>query len=125
MLEFVEEALDSVSAFVAEFVVIELFTTAGDGRDHRFDAIDLKPLSDAVSIISFIKRGSFKDIVFIKALIEHFKLTAIMGMAFAQMKSYGGVFVDGGSVDLRAKSPARPSQSLAACVFFCAPAACG
>jgi len=82
LLEFIEEAFNAVSAFVAEFVVIELFATARNGRNHGLNAVYEESLTNPISIIAFVKRSGFKNVVFIKALIEHFELAAIMSVAF-------------------------------------------
>ena len=51
-------------------------------------------------------------------------MSTVVGVASTQMESYTAIFIDGGSVDLGAQSPARASKSLIGAVFFGAPAAC-
>jgi len=119
----VKETLNPVSAAIAFFVVEKLLAATADRRDYRFNSVDFKPFADAIGIIAFIEGGSFENIVGVKAFVECLELTAIMSMAFCEVQCYSAVFINGGSMDFRGKSPARPSQSLSVALFFGAPAA--
>lgn len=55
LLDFVEETLNTVPAFVAKFVVIEPLATTGDGWDHWFNPIHQQSFTNPVGIIAFIK----------------------------------------------------------------------
>ena len=123
LFELVKEALNAVAAAV-EFLVVRQFLGAGADRGNdRLDAVVGKTLPDAIGIVAFIEGGGLQNVVRVEALVEAFKLPAIMGVTWSQMQGHRAVFVDGGRVDLGAQSSARASQSLVEAVFFGAPAA--
>jgi len=124
MFELVEKAFHAVALFIEHFVVEEFFAPRVDGRDNGFQSVPGQALADAVGIIAFVQRRRLQDIVWIEAVVKTFKLAAIMGLTFRQVKGRAAIFINRGGMDLGAQSPARAAQSLVGAVFFGAPAAC-
>ena len=124
MFEFVKKAFDAVALTVTGVIVRELAGARWDRWYHRLHSVITQALTNAVGIIGFVHRGRFEHVVGIQALIERFKLAAVVGMSGSEMEGHAAVFVDSRRVDLRAQSSTRAPQSLVAAVFFGAPAAC-
>ena len=124
LLELVEKAFDAFALTVERRVVVKFLAPRGDRRNDRFDAIGGQAFADAVRIVAFVERGGFEHVVRVEALVEAFKLAAVVGLAGGQMEGGAAVFIDRRRVDFRAPTPARASQSLLGAVFLGAPAAC-
>ena len=106
-------------------MIVREFAGAGWDRGyHRLHSVVTQALTNAVGIIAFVHRGRFEHIVGIQALIERFKLAAVVGMPGREMEGDAAIFVNRRRVDFRAQSSTRAPQSLVAAVFFGAPAAC-
>jgi len=125
LFELVEESLDAVAPSITLFVVKRLLAATGHGGNHRFDAVECQTLPNAVGIVTPVQGGGLQDVVRVEALIERFKLPAVVCLPCGYVQRDGAVFVDRGGMDFRGKSPARPPQSLLGTLFFGAPAACG
>ena len=91
---------------------------------NRLHSVVTHALTNAVGIIALVHSGRVEHVVGIQALIERFKLAAVVGMPGSEMEGNAAVFVNSRRVDFRAQSPTRAPQSLVAAVFFGAPAAC-
>ena len=99
LFEFIEKAFDAVALTVERPVVVEFFTAGADRRNDWLDAIYGETLTDPVGIVAFVEGGGFQDVVAIKALIEAFKLSAVVGLARGQMQRHAAIFIDGRGVD--------------------------
>lgn len=125
LFELVEKALDTVAAPITLLVEGRFLTATGQWWDHRFDAIAGQTLPDAMGVVAHVQAGRFQNVVSWQTLIKSFELPAIMGLPARHLEGDRTVFVDGGGVDLCAKSSARPAQSLVATLFWGAPATWG
>ena len=118
MFHFVKKAFDTVALTITGVIVREFAGAGWDRGYDRLDSVVTQALTNAVGIIGFVHGGRFEHIVGIQALIERFKLAAVVGLPSREMESNAAVFVDGRRVDFRAQSSPRAPQSLVAAVFF-------
>ncbi len=121
---FVKKAFDTVALTIAGVIVREFAGAGWDRWYHRLHSVVTQALTNAVGIIAFVHRGRFEHVVGIQALIERFKLAAVVGMPGSEMEGNAAVFVNSRRVDFRAQSSTRAPQSLVAAGIFGAPAAC-
>ena len=124
VFELIEKTFDAVALAIARLVIGEFLTASADGGNHRFDAIVVQALADAIGVVAFIERCGLQNIVGQETVIQAFKLPAIMRVPGAQVERDAAVFINRGRMDFGGKSPARPPQSLLGTLFFGAPAAC-
>jgi len=118
VFHLVKKAFDTVALTITGVIVREFAGAGWDRGYHRLHSVVTQALRNAVGIIAFVHRGRFEHIVGIQALIERFKLTAVVSMPSREMESNAAVFVDGRRVDFRAQSSTRAPQSLVAAVFL-------
>ncbi len=125
LFELVEITLHPIAFPVEGLVVRDFLTPRTEGRNDRFDSIEGQPFADPIRIVASIQGDRLQDILLLQALVEAFKLAAIMGLACRQVEGDAAIFVDRGRVDFGAPASTRAAQSLLRTVFFGAPAACG
>ena len=118
LFELVEKAFDAVALAIERLVLLEFLAPRGDRRNDRFDAIGGQAFANAVRIAAFVERGGFGHVVRVEALVEAFKLAAVVGLAGRQAEGGAAVLLDRRRVDFRAPTPAKASQSLIGAVFF-------
>ena len=102
LFELVEEALDPV-ALAIEFLVKGRFCTArGQRRDDGGDPVKSEAGADAIGIVAAIQDGRLQHVVDLEALVETFKLPAVVRLTGREVQSDGAVFIQGGGVNLGA-----------------------
>ena len=124
IFHLIEKAFDAITPPVAFLVVVGLLAARAHRRNDGLDTVERQALADAVGIVSFVQGRGLQNIVGIEALIQTFKLSAIMRFPWRQVEGDGTVFVERRRVDFRRETSARSPQSLIGAVFFGAPAAC-
>src|SRR4249919_61535 len=124
VFHFVKKAFDTVALTITGVIVREFAGAGWDRGYHRLHSVVTQALTNAVGIIAFVHNGRFEHIVGIQALIERFKLAAVVGMPSTEMEGNAAIFVNGSRVDFRAQSSTRAPQSLVAALFVGAPAEC-
>lgn len=75
-------------------------------------------LANTIGIVATIHDRGLQNVVGGEALVEAFKLPAVVRLAGTHLERDGAVFIQGSRVDLGAESPARAAQSLITGVFF-------
>ena len=102
LFELVEEALDPIAPAI-EFLVKGRFGAArGERRDDGGDPVQSEAGADAVRVVAAIEEGCLQHVVSWEALVEAFKLPAVVRLARGEVEGDGAVFIQSGGVDLGA-----------------------
>ena len=118
LLKLVEKALDAIALAIELLVKGQFPAARRQRRDDRGDAVAGQALADAIGIVATIHDGRLQHVVGGQAIVEAFKLPAVVRLAGTDVERDGAVFIQGSRVDLGAESPARAAQSLITGVFF-------
>ena len=102
LFELVEEALDPIALAIKSLIKGRLGAARGERRDDRRDPVKSQARADAVRVVAAIEEGCLQHVVSWEALVEAFKLPAIMRLARREAQSDGAVFIQGGGVDFGA-----------------------
>ena len=102
VFKFVEEALDAI-ALAIEFLVKGQFPAARrQRRDDRGDAVAGQTVADAIGVVATIHDGRLQHVVGGEAIVEAFKLPAVVRLAGTDVERDSAVFIQRSRVDLGA-----------------------
>src|SRR5204862_6421962 len=78
LFELVEKPLDPIALAIQDRIVVQFLAARAEGRNDGGDAVERQTLANAVGIVAFVERCRFQDVVRVEAVVEAFKLPAIV-----------------------------------------------